>query len=153
MHGIRRRVSCNRKGIALIAAGGLRFIRAEGASQSSVPWLAGIVIPDKQGVFIIDRLKKKLVLDTVVNDNGVNPTPLKILLNLVTVGIHFGEKQIPFLRSAMLLGRYIGLNRRSGQKSYRVRERHFFDLHEIVQRRSAADTKSAEAVKVEILAG
>ena len=92
MHGVRHWVSCNRKGIALVAAGGLGFIRAEGASQSAVSRLAGIVVPDKQGVFIIDCLKKKLVLDTVVNDNGVNPTPLKILLNLVTVGIHFGEK-------------------------------------------------------------
>ena len=78
MNGVRRRVSCNRKGIAFVAAGGLGFIRAEGASQSAVPWLAGIVVPDKQSVFIIDRLKKKLVLNTPIKSAGSFNVPIKL---------------------------------------------------------------------------
>ena len=122
-----------------VAAGGLGFEPAEGASQRPVVGLAHPVIAHKQGVFILTGLKQQLLFDAVVDDLRMDPAPLQIRFHRITAAVHIRQQQAALFGHHRRFWGRVGPQRRAGQLAHGLREGHLLDLHQIIQRIPSAD--------------
>ena len=127
------------EGKSFITAFDITLEITQSRTNSTVSWLAGHVITDEESVTVLSRLIEKFVIDTPLDDLRIYPALRQISRNLCRFTTNFRkDKLLGRTRLRDDLGkrlRYV-----TDYPFNSITKRNTFDLDEIIQSRSSADT-------------